>query len=129
MSLRDEWIEALESDEYEQCSTALCRTDKDGNTSYCCLGVGADVWMKKNPTLAKWELNAASDGISLKAALIIDDHMMDEQSYNRLENLPSQILEDFQISNQEMYTLVDMNDSRKYSFQRYCILPEKPRSS
>lgn len=33
------WIEALESDEYEQCQGHLESTDRDGNVRHCCLGV------------------------------------------------------------------------------------------
>lgn len=46
------WVEALESGKYQQCRGALCKVDKLGNRSYCCLGVayevlhGKDAWRK-----------------------------------------------------------------------------------
>ena len=33
------WVAALRSGEYKQCRNTLCKIDKDGNRSYCCLGV------------------------------------------------------------------------------------------
>lgn len=37
------WIDALRSGKYKQARGALARVDEDGCTSYCCLGVLADI--------------------------------------------------------------------------------------
>lgn len=41
--LKAKWVAALRSGEYKQGRGALCNTDCNGNKSYCCLGVLADV--------------------------------------------------------------------------------------
>jgi hypothetical protein len=40
------WADALESGEYDQTKRVLCRVDKDGNRSYCCLGVLCELAIK-----------------------------------------------------------------------------------
>lgn len=51
--LKQEWIEALRSDEYSQARGELCRIDHEtGDRSFCCLGVAGDLLVKKN--LAHW---------------------------------------------------------------------------
>lgn len=42
----DEWANALESGEYEQGRSRLCRTDQHGIRRWCCLGVKADLDVK-----------------------------------------------------------------------------------
>lgn len=43
--IREQWVAALESGEYKQGKGWLCPVD-DGNRSYCCLGVLADLAVK-----------------------------------------------------------------------------------
>ncbi len=54
--LKDAWIKALKSGEYEQGQRAL---RPDGMNEFCCLGVLCDVLRNKNPTRFWW-----SDGNS-----------------------------------------------------------------
>lgn len=42
-TIKRKWLEALRGEEYDQTTGFLCETDKDGNDSFCCLGVLADV--------------------------------------------------------------------------------------
>jgi hypothetical protein len=44
--IRDQWADALESDEYAQCQNALTRVAPDGVVSHCCLGVLTELGVK-----------------------------------------------------------------------------------
>ena len=39
-----EWLEALESGEYDQTKSVLCEVDADKGPSYCCLGVASELY-------------------------------------------------------------------------------------
>ncbi len=41
--LKQRWVDALRSGNYEQGHHALCNVEADGSKSYCCLGVLQDV--------------------------------------------------------------------------------------
>ena len=41
--IKQKWLDALRSGEYEQTSGALKKVDDEGNYSYCCLGVLCDL--------------------------------------------------------------------------------------
>lgn len=56
------WVEALESDEYNQCQGRLKDPESD---SYCCLGVATEVFMHNNPGILQREVtdyNETGDG-------------------------------------------------------------------
>lgn len=40
-------LTALRSGEYSQTSHTLCTIDKDGKSSFCCLGVATDIFLKE----------------------------------------------------------------------------------
>lgn len=40
------WVKALRSGEYKQTQKRLATVDRDGNVSYCCLGVACEVYGK-----------------------------------------------------------------------------------
>lgn len=48
--VKEKWLNALRSGEYQQCKGAL----KRGENNFCCLGVLSDIYQKENPDL-KWE--------------------------------------------------------------------------
>ena len=41
------WLKALRSGKYKQGRGTLCQTDKNGNESFCCLGVLCDLYQKE----------------------------------------------------------------------------------
>lgn len=44
----DQWIDALESGEYEQAKGVLCRVDESGEPiGYCCLGVLCELYQRQ----------------------------------------------------------------------------------
>ena len=45
--IKDKWLAALRSGEYLQGAHRLKRTDADGQTAYCCLGVLCDLAVKE----------------------------------------------------------------------------------
>lgn len=48
------WVKALRSGEYKQTPHALCKEDKDGNCSFCCLGVLAELYVQENNDKVCW---------------------------------------------------------------------------
>ncbi len=38
-NIKDRWLKALRSGQYDQCKEQLCQIDNEGNSSFCCLGV------------------------------------------------------------------------------------------
>ena len=52
-----EWLEALESGEYNQTKSVLCEVDADKYPSYCCLGVASELYPH-----GKWIEDPYADG-------------------------------------------------------------------
>lgn len=57
IEIKTKWLEALRSDKYEQGRSSLC--NKDGRTTYCCLGVLCDLidpngWQNSNLGSIHW---------------------------------------------------------------------------
>ncbi len=51
--IKEKWLAALRSGEYQQCAGALRRSDHHGNLTHCCLGVLCDLAAKDG--IGKWE--------------------------------------------------------------------------
>lgn len=50
--IKELWIAALESGEYEQCKGRLTRIDSEGKKTHCCLGVLSELGVKAGITTA-----------------------------------------------------------------------------
>lgn len=53
--VKEKWINALRSGDYQQGRHALKNTSYDNKDNYCCLGVLCDLYLKETPT-ANWSL-------------------------------------------------------------------------
>lgn len=87
------WLKALRSGEYKKGRGALCRIDKKGNESFCCLGVLCDLYnkeqkQKKKRTLKVEKLTSSEwmvGNLSSKPAFVC--------SYNDCDGtLPTQVI-------------------------------------
>jgi hypothetical protein len=45
--IADKWVTALRSGQYRKTTGKLCRVSKNGNKSWCCLGVLTDLYNKE----------------------------------------------------------------------------------
>jgi hypothetical protein len=45
--VKEEWLKALRSGEYQQCQSQLRKVDGEGHESFCCLGVLTELHRKK----------------------------------------------------------------------------------
>ena len=81
------WVDALISGEYTQGQHRL-RTNIDGNTSFCCLGVLCNIHAQENPHLA------------IKQT--------DNRSYfGQMEFLPVEVTEWARIGDSQLYVIID----------------------
>lgn len=46
--IAEKWVKALRSGEYKKTAGMLCKVAKNGNKSYCCLGVLTDLYNKEH---------------------------------------------------------------------------------
>ncbi len=56
-AIKQKWIAALRSGEYKQGKNRL-RTNKNGKTSFCCLGVLCNLHAQAHPTIAATQTNS-----------------------------------------------------------------------
>lgn len=94
--VKDKWIDALTSGEYEQGILYL----KKGN-NYCCLGVLCDLFIKEHPGTVEWESSGAAN-----------DFIFDSTSA-----LPDQVREWSGVSEYEEADLMELNDREGKSFE------------
>jgi hypothetical protein len=46
--IANKWVKALRSGKYKKATGALCKVAKNGNKSYCCLGVLVELYNKEH---------------------------------------------------------------------------------
>lgn len=125
--VKEVWIEALLSDEYDQGPGNLCKEFPDGTTNWCCLGVLLDVaddedWFVPDTVL---EVSTNSDGSLKNSVNWRKSHKVQPVAQNfipREEGSESQLSDStrklFGISDAQHEKLMEMNDSGKWSFRR-----------
>ena len=97
-NLKQEWITALKSGEYNQGRGYLCDMNTDGSKEFCCLGVLGDLLHKKDPARFHWENE--SDSIQTFV-----DGNLDEMEY-----LPLSTRQFVGLNIGEVCMLANMND-------------------
>jgi len=50
------WVKALRSGEYKRAVTALCRENKNGYCSFCCLGVLIELYIQEKNKILKTKI-------------------------------------------------------------------------
>lgn len=68
--IKEKWIAALESGEYEQGQQCL-----NDNNKFCCLGVLSDLYIKETG-LAQWKIKGISRKIFATIGQTIDEHYL-----------------------------------------------------
>jgi hypothetical protein len=48
-NIKEKWVNALRSGKYRKGRNRLCAISKNGNKSWCCLGVLCDLYIAENP--------------------------------------------------------------------------------
>lgn len=72
--VKQQWIQALRSGEYQQGDRGLCRIGIDENgkevKTYCCLGVLSDLYINAHPNEAEWAtVDNLSKGLGMQDML------------------------------------------------------------
>ena len=116
VDIKDMWVKALRSGEYEQGVGALCENGK-----YCCLGVLADIASKKGVT----EKYITSDGAGFYhdvhpagteyGASSVLPHLVLAWAYMEQGNAYGNFTDPF---NGRIHTLTAINDADRFSFDK-----------
>jgi hypothetical protein len=74
--VKEKWLQALRSGQYQQASAALCAVDRDGDHAFCCLGVLCEIMgiERKDP----WEFE--EDGPDTLDAIYRDPSWEDDHT-------------------------------------------------
>lgn len=103
--IKDEWVKALRSGEYEQGTSQLKYSDSAGDR-YCCLGVLADL--------------AIREGVPVNEEVHAEDRVASTYYDGCFALLPSSVMDwaglDEVDDDSPMPTLVDMNDKNGRTF-------------
>jgi hypothetical protein len=99
--IKQRWLAALRSGNYEQGKGSLSKIDKKGNVSYCCLGVLCDI-LKDESKLFKqtYKIKAGNYEYSVYGIEYVDE----------CETLPYSQMEYVGISDADTNILIEMND-------------------
>lgn len=106
--LQDAWVRTLESGHFLQTSGTLCRVERDGNYSFCCLGIAHEVLVE--------------NGINCKKTKIMSDGGLYDYSLMKLKGSCGNLQPDIRLSLglPERY-LSDINDDG-YSFEEIAFI-------
>jgi hypothetical protein len=109
-NIMKKWTKALKSGKYRKTTGALCKISKQGNASYCCLGVLTDLFNKEHTPDKQRQLigcGVLSSSVMKWAGIKSATGMLD---YNSKET-----------------SLTDLNDCKKgkRSFKRMADIIEK----
>ena len=110
--VKDKWLAALRSGEYEQGTQMLCSIENQ----FCCLGVITDLYIKEHEGEA-WEINSSTFKNFYGNSTYLIPKVMDWT--NLKEFNPSIVLE-----SGERKTLSDLND-KGYTFSEIADLIER----
>ena len=91
------WIEALNSDAYEQGAGCL----RDYDNKYCCLGVLCEIYRQENPEIRSWEM--INRGVYTFCT-------GDQRDYRSDVTLPPPVREWAGLQEHEQEVLADLND-------------------
>ena len=103
------WVKALRSGKYKKTTGILCKVTKNGNKSYCCLGVLTELYNKEH-------------GIS---GIVYGGHLKEEvRQWSDMNSVEGTIAGSGHYSGN---TLADLNDCElsKRSFKRIADIIEK----
>lgn len=110
---RDEWIKALRSGEYQQGCEVLAKRDKEGDISYCCLGVyegpvcGFSIDLIKPP---RW---------------LLEPILRRFTCLNEIGSSPNGVLIVFEDNYHRSFSLASLNDSKQFTFAEIADIIEQ----
>lgn len=129
--LKQEWLQALRSEKFEQGQGALKRTLSENKFSYCCLGVLGEICVQKG--LAAWhEVRDGSDVTQYLVAVDKDGRIIGNGSGGFLPAALADVVGLNSISGRlpimadvEFQALSDLNDLAELNFKQIADLIEK----
>lgn len=112
--IKKEWLEALRSGEYKQGNRCLFLESKDGDKSFCCLGVLMDLMTKKHPDSFSWaDRFKLSDSNDLFQGLLEHINKDNDRTSSSLCYIPLTASSITEITFLEQTKLAKMNDAGK----------------
>lgn len=120
------WLDALRSGEYEQTKGVLTRVNRDGEKSYCCLGVLCDVAVKDGFLDIETTTKAMGhvDYIAYNNFDTILPPSVQEWAglFTETGGLPGRIVDD---EDDTYGTLTELNDHAEYDFNQIADVIEQ----
>lgn len=99
--IKEQWVEALRSGEYEQGRGTLCQDNK-----FCCLGVLFDI------------AGGEVEGEWIPHDILSNAWRATSPSNSTLYGLPTDFLDFCEVASSEAFNLICMNDNNEQSFEQ-----------
>ena len=117
--IKEKWIQALKSGEYEQCQGFLRIINTKGELEYCCLGVLCDIYAKENNI--EWKDNMYGEEYSVLSTDIVECNELPEEVAawaGCFKQDPSVIVKDTLLNHEDKYSLTYLNDTLDMTFEQ-----------